>query len=538
MTAASVRARGQPWWPVALAWLPAVLVLLPVLIVAARAVLPAGEMWTQVVEHRLAGYLGHSAGLALGVTALALVFGISSAWVVSVYDFPGRRWLEWVMLLPLAMPGYVAALAYVEGLEKLVPFYVWIRQHHGLEAFRMAQSLAPWVFSILVLGATLYPYVFLSCRAVFGRRAASLVEAARLLGANPARVFWRIALPLARPAAAAGGGLVALEVLNDVGVVTLFGLPTLTPGIFRVWGEGHPGVAIRLALILLLFALAGGLVEWLLRGRRGFAGHAPGGTVARRRLGWGGVLWVWAVCAAPLTLGFLLPGMRLLRWCLQSWSVVEWDVFARAAGHSLFVAGSAVGWILLGTLLLLGGRRAFSAPSLATAQRLPIVGYASPAALIAVGVGFLVAQLTAHIPWAVGLALSASTSGLVFACYVRYFAVAVQPTAAGLAQVAGDFHHAARTLGSGPLRVLWRIDLPLIRPALISGITLAFVDLWKELPMTLVLRPFDFETLPTLIFRLADQARVPEAAVPALFLTACSLPGLIPLNYLLRHSLR
>jgi iron(III) transport system permease protein len=521
-----------------LAWLPAILVLLPVLVVGWRAMQPAGDMWPQVVEHRLAGYLGYSAGLVLSVTALTLVFGISSAWVVSVYEFPGRRQLEWMMMLPIAMPGYVAALAYVDGLEKLTPLYVWVRTHHGLEAFRAVQSCAPWVFAILVLAATLYPYVFLSCRTVFARQALGMVEAARMLGASPARIFWRIALPLARPAAAAGGGLVALEALNDIGVVSLFGLPTLTPGIFRVWGEGHPGVAMRLALILLLFALVGGAAEWLLRGRRGFSDAGVSGNVARRVLGVGGWLRAWIICAVPLTLGCLLPGTRLVRWMVQSWEVVEWEVFALAAGHSIFFAGSAVGWILLGTLLILGGRRALPARSLAVAQRVPIVGYASPAALVAVGVGFIASQAAGHFSFAAGLALSASTFGLVFAGFVRYLAVAMQPAAAGLARLTGDVHHAARTLGAGPLRALYKIDLPLIRPALISGATLAFVDLWKELPMTLVLRPFNYETLPTLVFRLADQARVPEAAVPALFLTMCSLIGLIPLNYLLRHFLR
>ena len=319
----------------ALAWLPAVVVMLPLLVVVWRALQPSEQAWAQVVEHRLAGYLGHSAGLAVGVVLLALLFGISSAWVISVYEFRGRRTLEWAMLLPLAVPGYVAALAYVDGLEALAPVYVWVRTHHGIAAFRAAQSVAPWVLSIVVLAATLYPYVFLSCRAAFGRRAAGAVDAARMLGAGPRRIFWRIALPLARPAIAAGGSLVALETLNDVGVVAAFGLPTLTPGIFRVWGEGHPGVAMRLALLLLGFALLSGLVERLLRGRRSFAENAAGRAVPRQRLGWVGWLRVWLICGLPLALGLIFPGARLVRWAILSWDVIEWDVFTRAAGHSL-----------------------------------------------------------------------------------------------------------------------------------------------------------------------------------------------------------
>lgn len=359
-----------------------------------------------------------------------------------------------------------------------------------------------------------------------------------MLGAGPRRIFWSIALPLARPAIAAGGSLVALETLNDIGVVAAFGLPTLTPGIFRVWGEGHPGVAMRLALLLLGFALLSGLAEWLLRGRRSFVQGSSGRVMARQPVSWAGWLRIWFICGVPLVLGLILPGVRMVRWAVLSWDIIEWDVFLRAAVHSLSVSFAAVACILIATVLLVAGRRAWRAPSVGVAQRLSLLGYASPAALVAVGVGFLVSQVANHVPGAAGLALSASVFGLVLASFIRYLAAAVQPAAAGVERVPVNLHDAARTLGSGPFRALWRIDLPLVRPALLAGATLAFLDVFKELPMTLVLRPFGYETLTTLIFRLADQARVPEASVPGLFLVICSLPGLIPLTYLMRQSSR
>lgn len=523
-------ARAALW----LGWLPALVVLLPLLAVGVRALAPAEAVWAQVVEHRLGGYAIHSAGLAAGVAVMALTFGIASAWVVSVYDFTGRRMLEWALLLPLAMPGYVAALTYVDWMPHLTPMYVWIRQNHGLEAFRAAQSAAPWVFSIMVLGSTLFPYVFLGCRTAFSRRAAGAVEAARVLGAGPTRVFWRVALPLARPAMAAGGGLVALEALSDVGVVTAFGLPTLTPGIFRVWGEGHPGVAMRLALLLLLVAIVGGLLERGLRGRRRFDDEAVG-EIDRRRLGGLACLRAWILCGVPLVLGFILPASRLVRWAAASWERTEWDTFGRAAWHSVSVGFLAVGLVLLATLLVLGARRGWTTPSLSVAQRLAGLGYAAPAALVAVGVATVVAPLARWVP---GLALSTSVFGLVLAASVRYLAAALNPVAAGWKRIPLSLHEAARTLGAGPVRALGTVDLPLLGPALVAAATLVFLDVFKELPMTLVLRPFDYETLATLIFRLADESRIPEIAIPSLCLVLGSLPVLIPLNRLLRHATR
>lgn len=527
---ARVGARALCW----LGWLPALIVLLPLLAVGVRAVAPAEAMWAQVVEYRLAGYLVHSAGLAAGVTVLTLGFGVAAAWMVSVYEFRGRRTLEWALLLPLAMPGYVAALTYLDWLHQMTPVYIWVRDRHGIEAFRAVQQAGPWIFSIIVLGSTLFPYVFLSCRAAFGRRAAGAVEAARMLGAGPRRVFWRIALPMARPALAAGSGLAALEALNDVGVVTAFGLSTLTPGIFRVWGEGHPGVAMRLALLLLLVAVAGGVVERVLRGRRRFDEEAIG-EIVRRPLSRLGTLRAWAICGLPFALGFALPASRLLRWAVASRDRTEWDTFARAALHSLTVAASAVALILLATLLVLGARRAWHAPSLAVAQRLAGLGYAAPAALIAVGVAAIVSELARTAP---ALALSTSAFGVVLAATVRYLAVALHPVAAGWKRIPPNLHEAARTLGAGPLRALRTVDFPLLRPAILAAATLVFLDVFKELPMTLVLRPFDFETLATLIFRLADEARIPEAAIPSLCLVLGSLPVLLPLNFLLRHATR
>ena len=435
------------------------------------------------------------------------------------------------------MPGFVAAMAYVDGLERLIPVYVRVRAAFGVDAFLRVQQVVPWIFAIGVLAATLFPYVYLSCRAVFEREAAGALEAARTLGAGRARVFLQVAVPMARPAIAAGGSLVAMEALNDYGVVTAFGLTPLTPGIFRVWTEGHPEAAMRLALMLTALMVALVSMERWQRGRRGFASD-PGETpLARRRLGMAGAALAWIVCAVPLVLGFVLPAWRMARWAWQARDRTDWSGLIDAAGNSLLLATGASVLITLGALVLVAGKRVVAGNSLAAAQRIGLLGYALPGAMVAVGIGALISALAAR-PGFGFLALSASTAGLMAAYFVRFLAVSLQPVAAGFDRLSASLHEAARTLGASPGRALAHIDLPLVWPAVLAGATLAFIDVFKELPMTLVLRPFDFETLATETYRLTGESRIPEAAGPGLLMVAISLIGLIPLSHLIRRRLQ
>jgi iron(III) transport system permease protein len=521
----------------AVVWLPAVLVLLPVLVVLGRAFGPAGEMWAQVVEYRLPGHLRQTLVLVVSVTVLAIVFGVPAAWFVSVYQFPGRKLFEWLLLLPLAMPGFVAAVAYIDTLQGLIPFYVWVRQSYGVDAFLMSQALAPWVFAVGVLAATLFPYVFLSCRAVFSRQAAGALEAARLLGSGGLRSFWRVALPMARPAVVAGGSLVAMEAINDYGVVSYFGLTPLTPGIFRAWTEGHPTVAMRMAVMLMAIILIGLSLERWQRGRRRFAADASEPMLARKRLGLPATALAWGVCGLPLGLGFVIPAWRMGRWTVQSWEGTDWSGNLTAAGNSFALAAGSAVLIVAGAVLLVAGHRTLKSRMALLAQRVGVLGYAFPSALVAVGIGVLVSALAA-VPGASALALSASVFGLMLAYFVRFLAVGIQPVAAGFDRVSASLHEAARTLGARPARALVQVDLPLVWPALLAGATLAFIDVFKELPLTLILRPFDFETLATRTFRLTDEGRIPEASVPGLAMVVLSLIGLIPLTRMLRHVSR
>lgn len=515
-------------------WFPALLVLIPVLVVLWRASMPGGEEWTRISQERLPGYLRHTLVLVGSVTSLAILFGVPAAWFVSVYRFPGRKFFEVAMLLPIAMPGFIAAVAYVDAFRELIPFYIWIRKNFGIEAFLKSQEIMPWIFATVVLASTLFPYVYLSCRAVFARQAAGPLEAARLLGAGGFRRFFTVALPMARPAVAAGAALVAMEAVNDYGVVSHFGLSPLTPGVFRAWNEGQLVSAMRLALVLMGVVIVLLAAERWQRGRKKFSSDAPDTPLSRTDAGFVGVSLAWLACGLPLVLGFVLPGWRLLRWTLASWDVMNWPENLRAAGNTFMFAGGAAVLVVAGTIILVGGYRAYGGRFLLLARQTGILGYAYPSALVAVGTGVLVSLLAFEFPGWAWLALSASSFGLFLAYFIRFLAVGIQPAAAGFERLSASLHEAGRMLGAGPLRTLREVDLPLIRPALVAGATLAFIDVFKELTMTLVLRPFNFETLATLTFRLTDESRIPEAALPGLLMVSLGLLGLIPLVRLMR----
>jgi len=527
--------RWRRWLWIGLCGIPAWVVLMPVWVVVFRAWEPQGNAWAQVVEFRLASYLWQTVLLVTLVTGLAVFFGVPAAWLVSVRDFPGRRVFEWLLMLPLAMPGFVAAAAYVDLLGRMAPFYIWVREHFGIDAFLWMQQVTPWVFAVGVLAATLFPYVFLSCRAVFMREAAVTLEAARMLGSGGFRAFAMIALPLARPAVVAGASLVAMEAVNDYGVVSYFGLTPLTPGIFRAWGEGNPAVAMRLAVILMGLVLFGLALERWQRGERRFSGDVSESWLARKPMTLGGSCWAWLVCGLPLAIGFLIPCGRMAVWAWHAREILDWQITLTAASRSFSMAIGAAIFIVIGAVLLVAAVRVTKHPLARLFQRVGVLGYAYPSALVAVGVGAWISSLHGSIP---AITLSASAFGLMTAYFIRFLAVGVQPISAGFERLNPELQEAARTLGVGPMRALWSVDLRLAWPALLAGATLGFIDVFKELPLTLYLSPFDFETLATLAFRLTDESRIPEAAVPGLLLVICSLLGLIPLTRMMRFASR
>lgn len=506
------RFRPDQWGAVVV--LGGVVLTLPLLAVLLRL---GGESpaWESLVGNLLGGYIATTLGLVVLVVALALPLGVLPAWLVSTCDFPGRRLLSWMLVLPLALPTYVAAFVFYRLPEAAIPALVRIRTEHGADAFLAAEFALRFGLLALMLAAVLYPYLYLAARSAFSRQCRSQIESARLLGDGIAGAFFRIALPAARPALVAGGAFVAMEVANDYGAVHFFGVTTLSAGIFRTWfGSGDLVAALRLAALMMGTMLVLLALERLLRGRARALTDSQGAPLARRRLTTGKGLLALIVCLVPLALGFLYPVGCLAHW---AWLHLSAEGFALPAGlRPVPALGLAAVTTLFATafaaLVAYAARLRATLPRRAACGLLAL-GYAIPGAVVAVGVlsvtGF-VDRL--HLPL---LPLIGGTlPALAFAYAARYFAIPLKLAEAGLDRIGRPLEEASRVLGAPPGRTFLAISLPLLRGPLVAAAILLFVDLLKELPLTLILRPAGFETLATTAFSLASEARLQACAVP------------------------
>ncbi len=514
----------------------ALLLMLPVLSVFA-AWLPwgdsspqAGQILLEMSRTVLPDYALTTLWLCLLVAAGVSLLGLSAAVAVTLFEFPGRRLLAWALLLPLAMPAYVVAYAYTDFFQYSGPLQNFLRLNLGLQGrvFPEVRSLggAAWVFTF-----TLYPYVYLLARTALGERSANLMEAARLLGAPLRRRILAVALPLARPAVAAGVALALMETLADFGVASYFGIQTFSAGIYKAWlaMDNRVAAAQLAALLLLLVALLLGL-ERRAQSRLRF-GQARGGrsdTLDARplRLRAAGVWLAWLVCGVPVLLGFVLPVLFMLRPLLADGHSLPWGPFVGWAMNSLRLASiSALLAVGLALLLAFNLRRSPSLPAKLAVQLVGL-GYAVPGAVLVVGLLLPVGWLQTIYPHG-GLAyyLTATSLGLVWAYLVRFSAVALQSVQSAYARIPASLDDSARMLGNRDGLLLRRVHWPLLRPSLAAAALLVFVDVMKELPATLVLRPFNSDTLAVVAYQLARDERLGEAALPALALV---LVGLLP----------
>lgn len=526
--------RGAGWS--AAACLVAAVVVIPLAAVAARLLLPAGSTWAHFSATVLPGYLRGSVMLVTGVTLLATVVGVATAWLVATCDFPGRRLLDRALVLPLAVPAFLAAHAWSGMLDVTGPAQALIRTlvPAAGDRFLQVQLLGPGA-AIVILAAALYPYVFLTARTAFRDENRTFLEAARTLGHTPGAVFRRIALPLARPAIAAGAALVAMEALADYGASRYLGVTTLTTGVFRAWfGFGDVDAAARLAAMLMVAVLAVLLLERALRGRaRWSGGEAVARPVARRRLVGGGRWLAVLACGLPVLVGFVGPVAQFTWWAARTARTEVGPAFLRLAGIGVGLALAAAVLAVLVALLLGWAVRLTRGAAVRAAVRVAGLGYAMPGAVVAVGilgpVGLLdeglrtaIGAITGTTP---GLLLGGSVAALLFAYLVRFLTVAHLPIEAGLAAIPTSADDAARTLGAAPRRVLRRVVLPLLAGPVGVALLFVFVDVLKELPITLALRPFNVDTLATRAFQLAIDERPAQAAPYAL---AIVLVGLVP----------
>ncbi len=534
--------RPDPWSAGALAI--AALVLLPVLSVVWLALHPTNNIWPHLVSTTLPRYLGNTVLLMAAVGALTGAVGAGAAWLVVMYRFPGHGWLQWALLLPLAVPAYVGAYALVDFLEYAGPVQTGLR---GLMGWESARDYAfPQIRSrgaaVLVLSAALYPYVYLLARAAFREQSGAGFEVARALGVGPWGRFWRVGLPLARPAIAAGVAVVMMETVNDFGVVDYFAVQTLTTGIFSVWLQaGNLGGAAQIATLVLAVIVLLVTLEKLSRRRSRFFGSArqPRPVQPTRLTGWQGG-WASAACLLPFGLGFVLPVAVLTSHALDA---REWAApgLIKALIHTLTTGGAAALLTVLAGLFMVYGTRL-------SGRRLPVlllpitaIGYAAPGAVLGIGILIPLAGLDHVVADAVlaltgrdpGLILTGSAAALIFAYSVRFFAIAQGTADAALGRVSPSLPMAARSLGRTAGGTLRAVHVPLIRASVGSALLLVFVDCVKELPATLLLRPFNYDTLATRVHSKASLENIAEAAPAALAIT---LVGLVAVGFLARAN--
>lgn len=541
--AAPVGAR-RPSWMVGLALLVGAAVLLPILAVVGQ-LFQAGtsDTWAHLASTVLPEYLWSTLWLCLGVALGTASMGVGAAWLVTRYDFVGRGAMEWALVLPLAVPAYVMAYTYTDLLQFVGPVQTALREafewRRGDYWFPDVRSLGG---AVLLFSFVLYPYVYMLARTAFLERAGGMLEVGRSLGLGPWGSFWRVSLPLARPAIAGGVALALMETLADFGAVSYFGVQTFTTGIYRAWFSlGDRVAAAQLASALLGFVVLVLMFERLSRGRARFHDTTSrrSAFMGRRLSGWRGALALLA-CLIPLALGFLLPAGVLLHMALTEGDAQFGPRFIELARNSVMVSGLTAFFAVLLAVLLAYAARLHPGWLVRLMHRVGGLGYALPGTVIAVGVLIPVTQvdhvltgwLESAMGWQGGLVLTGGIAGLVYACVVRFLTPAVQSIDAGLAKVTPNMDNAARSLGLNAGQTLRRVHVPLLRGSVLTAALLVFIDTMKELPATLVMRPFNFDTLATQAYVLASDERLTEASTAAL---AIVVVGLLPLVVISRQ---
>ncbi len=540
----------RPRWrsPGALGWTAlgvGAFIVAPLLVVVGYVFLPGENSLSYMFGTVLPEYAWTTLLLMLGVAAGVASIGVLSAWLITAYRFPGGKVLEWALVLPLAMPAYVMAYAYTDWLQYAGPVQTALRE---LTGWRGHDYWFPEIRSLYGAAAmfsfALYPYVYLIARTAFLEQSRSSIEAARLAGYGAWGSFFRVAIPLARPAIVAGCALALMETLADFGTVSYFAVQTFTVGIFRVWFSlGDVVGAAQLATCMLGFVF---LLLWLERHNRGAARYhtnAPRKPLPPRTLtGWHGAL-AFVACAAPVVFGFFLPTGVLLNLALSDVESIWVERVSTLVFNSFTLAGVTALIAVALAVLMAYAARLSKHPAVIAANRMAALGYAIPGAVIAIGVLVPLGRFDNIIAvWAqnsfgidTGLIFTGTIVALVYAYLVRYLSVAVQTVEAGLSKITPSMDDAARSLGLGPARTLRRVHAPMLWGSLLTAGLLVFVDVMKELPATFAMRPFNFDTLAIEAYNLTKDERLAEAAIPSLLIVAV---GLLPLIIISRRMTR
>lgn len=513
----------------------------PILVILSSVFMQSGDVWSHLAATVLPRYLTNSLWLMLGVGVGVLLLGVSTAWFVTMCRFPGSRLFEWALLLPLAVPAYLLGYVYTELLEYYGPVQTTLRAVFGWSSvgdywFPPIRSIGG---AIAMLSLVLYPYVYLLARVAFLEQSICMLEASRSLGCGPWRSFFKVALPLARPAIATGVALALMETLNDFGTVQYFAVDTFTVGIYRTWfGMGERIAASQLSALLLTFVLLLLVLEqWSRRQAKYYQSTSRYQRSSPYVLNKKQSAVAWMMCSLPIALGFLVPAVVLANMALSNITKNFSQRFWHLANNSFVLASltAVIGVIL--ALIMAYGLRLRPGWGMNLAVRIASVGYAVPGTVIAVGVLFPIGRLDNWIDaWmrattgtSTGLLLSGTIVVLIFAYIVRFLAISFNTVESSLTRIKPSLDDASRSLGHNTVSTLWRVHIPLLGSGLLTAAILLFVDVMKELPATLIVRPFNFDTLAVEVYRLAADERLAEAAAPAL---AIVVVGIIPVMLL------
>ena len=519
--------------------------LITVIVVALR---PADNIWPHLAATVLPTYALNTFVLMAGVAVGVLAVGIGTAWLVTMCRFPYRRTLEWALILPIAMPAYVIAYVYTDLLEFSGPVQGLLRDLFGWSSARDY-----WFPDIRTMGGAIamftlvfYPYVYVLARSAFVEQSIAVLEVSRTLGRGPWRTFWSVALPLARPSIAVGLALALMETLNDFGTVDYFAVSTFTRGIFNVWfGMNNVSGAAQIASLLLLVVLVLIVLERASRGRQRYRHtfavyrELPEYELTRPR-----AAVALAACLLPVLLGFIAPGAVLAGYAVGYASESFDAAYAGYVFNSLALAAAASVLAVIASVFLAYAIRLGGGPVTRALTRFASVGYAVPGAVLAIGIlipfGWLDntvdGLMRTSFGISTGLLLSGTVIAATYAYVVRFLAVSFGSVEASFAKVSLSMDHAARTLGATRGKMLRRVHLPLVRGSALAAALLVFVDVMKELPMTLILRPFDFDTLATHVYQFAGDEQLERSALAALTIVAAGIVPVILLSRAISRS--
>ncbi|MBM7560274.1 ABC transporter permease [Marinitoga litoralis] len=497
------------------------IISIPIFIVLYNLILPSNQNWKHIYDYLLKDYVINSLKLIFGTAILSSILGVLSAWFVSYYEFPYRKAIEWALVLPLTIPPFIGAYVYAGMLSYTGTIQTFLMKYTEFKGKSYLLDIMSIPGAVFIFSIFLFPYIYLTVKSFFSKQITGIIEASQSLGKNILTTFFKIILPLARPAIVGGTSLVLMEVLNDYGVVKYFGIPTFSTGIFKAWFSlGDINTAIKLSAVMLLFVfIILSLEKYLRQNRSYFTKNKK--PIKRRSLKGIQLFFVMSFYVIVILLSFLLPVMQLIQWSIFSYKNTNIK-FLELTFNSLFISFISAILIII-TALIISDTIRFSRKNSKILSKLATMGYSIPGAVIAVGVIVFFINLDKSLfplynllGLRTKLLLSSSILMLIYAYIVRFLNIAYSPIDANFEKNGKSYHEASRSLGKSFFYTFLKVDVPMIKPAIISAFIFAFIEIIKELPLTLILRPFNFDTLATKVFEYANDEMIHEASVASL----------------------